>query len=798
MKKLIILLLLLVAPLQADVSDGATIRQSFTCNGSTTTFTFTFECNSSDDVLVYDHIIATGVEDPLTEDTDYTIAPTGSDYLNGGVVTISPAFESTSRVVIVRRIKQSQELSSGAVSHITIIAALDKLTRQIQDAEDRKDRSWHLQESDGSFDMVIPGLALRAETYPYFGDDGALTYVVGVTPDDVAVSSFMETVLDDATAVAAMATLQGIPVINVKNSAYGAAGDGDGAGGGTDDTAAITLAIAAASGKILYLPDGTYNHTGLTLNQKCHFLMAPGAKLFLLASSDAVSITASVTGTIIEGGTIDGNRDNQSDTQASTGINITADGITVRGVIVDDCDGMGIRGTTVSDFTVENCTVTDTRFSGIYVQSSSAALDNILIHNNTVDRTGKTTSLSSIIVLGFDATTIVTNVRITDNNINETKAATPVNVACISGKYLADVVVADNTCTGGYIGLSIDTSTRVAQTGNTINQANYIGIEFAGLNGSTANGNTINGGSAYTARGIAATGSGSDQTRNVIMGNTITGIKEQSIILLEDPDYISIIGNTIEHSPTSDIDAAISLSTADYYVVSDNIIKGDGSANTGILLLNTGPGTVTGNTITNLDTRAIALSFTDGNVHDNFTITGNTFENTVVGFTRTTDDGSTFGDNVIIGNNSGATFVMNMTGHVIVQLSSANILALNGTPIELVPAQGADTLVEFISAILIMDSTATAYDGVAAGEDLVIEYEDGDDVSQEIETTGFIDQTTDEIRRVTALATSDPSTDDLTDNKNDALELFLKSDEIATGTGTMTVKVTYTVHTLGL
>ena len=159
-KALILLFLMFVIPTYGTVSNGETVRQSFTCNGSTTTYTFTFACNSSDDVLVYAPLTSTGQPTAaLTIDTDYTIASTGGSYLNGGVVTISPALAATYTVKIVRRIKQSQETSSGAITATSIVAALDKLTRAIQDAEDRKDRSLHIPENDStSFDMTIPTL----------------------------------------------------------------------------------------------------------------------------------------------------------------------------------------------------------------------------------------------------------------------------------------------------------------------------------------------------------------------------------------------------------------------------------------------------------------------------------------------------------------------------------------------------------------------------------------------------------------------------------------------------------------
>lgn len=199
MKKIIILALFIMGcqPCFGTVSNGETIRQSFSCNGSTTEFTFTFKCNSSDDVFVYAPLTTTGdPETALTIDVDYTIASTGGSYLNGGVVTISPALASTFTVKIVRRIKQSQELISGAVTHITIELALDKLTRQVQDAEDRKKRSLHIPESDStSFDMEIPNAVDRAGKFLTFDSNGNPLAADGTT--GVEVSAYAATYLDD-------------------------------------------------------------------------------------------------------------------------------------------------------------------------------------------------------------------------------------------------------------------------------------------------------------------------------------------------------------------------------------------------------------------------------------------------------------------------------------------------------------------------------------------------------------------------------------------------------------------------
>jgi len=282
--KNVIFLIVLLFTISAfgTVSDGETVRQSFAPNGSTTTFTFTFACNSSDDVLVYAPLTSTG--DPiaaLVEDTDYTIAPTSSSYLNGGVVTISPALASTFTVKIVRRIKQSQETSSGAITATSIVAALDKLTRQIQDAEDRKDRSLHLPESDSvSFDMTIPNSIDRAGKVLNFDGSGN----VGVT-SGTDTFTVVNGVYDDI--IAGDIITKG-PIIDVR--AFGASPTASAA----DNVTAFNAAFAAAvDGTTVYVPAGTYSiDDDLVTSGVINFnLVGAGQKKTIISQTNAAATT---------------------------------------------------------------------------------------------------------------------------------------------------------------------------------------------------------------------------------------------------------------------------------------------------------------------------------------------------------------------------------------------------------------------------------------------------------------------------------------------------------------------------
>ncbi len=80
-----------------------------------------------------------------------------------------------------------------------------------------------------------------------------------------------------------------------------------------------------------------------------------------------------------------------------------------------------------------------------------------------------------------------------------------------------------------------------------------------------------------------------------------------------------------------------------------------------------------------------------------------------------------------------------------ISLTAAQIKLLQSTPFELVAAQGADTLIEFQSAMLVL--TAGSEVLTESDDNMAIIYDDGNavTVSDVIEATGFIDQLADTI-----------------------------------------------------
>lgn len=128
----------------------------------------------------------------------------------------------------------------------------------------------------------------------------------------------------------------------------------------------------------------------------------------------------------------------------------------------------------------------------------------------------------------------------------------------------------------------------------------------------------------------------------------------------------------------------------------------------------------------------------------------------------------------------------------LVTITSAQLLALNATPITLVAAPGANMALIF-EGMTIRKPAGVAYGGIAAGEDLAVKYTDasGAQVGQ-CETTGFLDSAGNQIRYVRP-HTAASGVSDITPVDNAALVLHLLVGEIITGDSPLQIQVFYRV-----
>lgn len=85
----------------------------------------------------------------------------------------------------------------------------------------------------------------------------------------------------------------------------------------------------------------------------------------------------------------------------------------------------------------------------------------------------------------------------------------------------------------------------------------------------------------------------------------------------------------------------------------------------------------------------------------------------------------------------------------VTQLTHAQMLALRATPVDLVPAPGAGLAIVVERVLAVFDVTTTGYTETA--DNLDIEYASGANIMT-VEATGFLDQTTDQVRTQTPAA----------------------------------------------
>lgn len=127
-----------------------------------------------------------------------------------------------------------------------------------------------------------------------------------------------------------------------------------------------------------------------------------------------------------------------------------------------------------------------------------------------------------------------------------------------------------------------------------------------------------------------------------------------------------------------------------------------------------------------------------------------------------------------------------------VTVSSAELLALNATPKQIVAAPGAGLAI-ILESVVAYKAAGTAYAGIAAGEDLAINYTNGSGLELlEIETTGFLDQATAQTRHASAFRAASGIAS-ITPAANAALVIQLLVGEITTGNSPLKLRVYYRV-----
>ena len=162
---------------------STTTRNSYTGDGTTTVFAYTFKIFDDDDITVILRTDATGGETVQTKTTDYTVSGVGNTA--GGNITFGTAPASGITVVLIRETAQTQTTDYTpndpfpAASHED---ALDKLTLIVQDQQEALDRSIKISKTNTitSPEFTV-GASTRANKIFAFDSNGdlAVTQEIG-------------------------------------------------------------------------------------------------------------------------------------------------------------------------------------------------------------------------------------------------------------------------------------------------------------------------------------------------------------------------------------------------------------------------------------------------------------------------------------------------------------------------------------------------------------------------------------------------------------------------------------------
>ena len=637
--------------------------------GAVLAIPYTFPTKESGDLIVEQRVTSTGVPTPLTETTDYT-ATYGS---TGGTVTTVNSIAATDTVHVTRNTPMTQTLdliTGGLFNAENVEAALDRNTKLVIDSAGDINRTPKLLRSDPSTSVGNwPSSIDRASKVASFDSAGKPTASSAVPTGSVSFSTIGTNIAEAADADAVMVLLQSftstakVGDIQTKGPwhdvrAYGATGDGS-----TDDTVAIAAAIAAAANKTLFIPNGTYIHTGLTVATATHIVLDEKAILKKKAGAHSADITVTAGNTIIEGGTFNGNRANQTGGATAGIITVTsADNCTIRNTIVTGGITHGIYFTESDNPTVRNCFVTDVDDYGILFLVASAAAANVICVNNTVDKVAESTGATfGCIKIHGASGKLYSNFVIADNICLMPISTTASTLGIETNAYVIYGTITGNVCIGSTIPISA-LGNDIVVTGNTCYNGSTYGIEVEGSN-MTVTGNVLDNG------GLGKYGISSDGDDNVLSSNLIRNLENTAtafgIVTTATNDGASITGNVIEqpaggkalqlraaHATVTgnvfDKHIIIDDAAADYITISGNVLNRDEGA-FGIEWETGGTGlTITNNVIESASTSAIRIALTTS--EDYVTITNNNFTDSTLGIEDTMTGSGAIGDNSIVHN----------------------------------------------------------------------------------------------------------------------------------------------------
>ena len=173
-----------------------------------TTFAYTWIIYFNTDLTVFRNRVTNGVTvtTTLTLNTDYTV--TGVESTTGGNVVLGSSVALTNDEIIISgdmSLTRATNFPSGSVSTDTLNLGFNRLWSAINQIQTFMGRTIFLADEDSTTGVQIP-TGTRENLFLTFGSDGQAKFVSALSGNQT-VSSFITTLLDDATSLEARTTL---------------------------------------------------------------------------------------------------------------------------------------------------------------------------------------------------------------------------------------------------------------------------------------------------------------------------------------------------------------------------------------------------------------------------------------------------------------------------------------------------------------------------------------------------------------------------------------------------------------